>query len=148
MSKLQLGQKKDYAKTLFFANREITNKELSERTGATEKTIAKWIEEGNWKTLRDFTILTREEQIVRLVGELKELNDSIQLKNEGQRFADSKTADVRRKLIRDIKELENKAPIPMMVDTGMQFIDFVKQVDLDEGKRIGQLFDAFIKSKL
>ena len=59
-------QKKEFAKTLYFANKELSQKELAQRVEVTEKTIAKWIAEGEWTVLRQSLIVSKKDQIAPL----------------------------------------------------------------------------------
>ena len=79
--------------------------------GVTVKTIAQWINDGNWERYKRNLVLTRNEQMALLLEELEELNNVIQNKEEGKRYADYKESNIRRNLIKDIKELETKASI-------------------------------------
>jgi hypothetical protein len=93
-------------------------------------------------------LMTREEQLQNLYAELKELNEFIKDKKPGKRFADSKEADTRRKLIIDIKALETKASIVEMIETAKRFIQWVKKFDFEKAKELTVLFDGFIKDSL
>lgn len=140
--------KKEHAYLLYTRDGITVHKELAERTGASAKSIGKWVKEENWEKYRQNMLLTREEQMQNLLVELAELNEFIKTKKEGKRFADSKEADVRRKLIRDIKDLETKASVSEIIQTAKRFITWIRQVDLDKAKEITNLFDAFIKDCL
>lgn len=138
----------EHAKLLFTRDNITVQKELAERVGVGEKTIGKWIEDGGWRKLKRNFILTREEQLANLLDELTELNEAIKQKKEGSRFADSKEANVRRYLIRDIKDLETKALLPEIISSLTQFLNFVRRNDFADTKLIAGYVDAFIKSNL
>lgn len=134
---------------LVYVHEGITNqKELAKRVGVTEKTIGSWINDGNWKKYQRNFLLTREEQMANLLEELAEINESIKLQPEGQRFADAKTAQIRRQLIKDIKDLETKAQLPEIISAMTQFVSFVRRNNLEEAQQISHSVNAFIKSKL
>jgi transcriptional regulator with XRE-family HTH domain len=141
-------QRKDWAKTLYLKEDVTVQKELAERVGVNPNTVGRWIKDEGWEKLRMNLLMTREEQLQNLYAELKELNEFIKDKKPGKRFADSKEADTRRKLIIDIKALETKASIVEMIETAKRFIQWVKKFDFEKAKELTVLFDGFIKDSL
>ena len=146
-SKEETERLKDYAKTLFTQDR-LSQKEVAIKSGISEATISKWVVAGNWSKLQRNFLLTREEQMANLLDELAELNAHIKKKAEGLRFADSKEGDVRRKLIRDIKDLETKASLPEVIASCKGLLDFVRKIDLATAQSFSKLIDGYIKSLL
>lgn len=123
-------------------------KVIAERVGATPHTVSKWAEEDKWEKKRQNMLLTREEQMQNLLIELEELNEFIKKKPEGQRFADSKEGDIRRKLVKDIKDLETKASISEIIETAKRFTKWLSEVDHAKSKEVADLFNSFIKDCL
>lgn len=147
-TKLTLKQKQEHAFLLFTRDNITVHKELSAKTNVSPKTISKWITDGSWDKYRQNMLLTREEQMQNLLNELSQLNEAIKLKPEGFRYADSKEADVRRKLIKDIKDLETKASIAEHIGSLKSFIKWVTPINYDKAKEITLLADSFIKDCL
>lgn len=59
----------------FFIEYFKTQKEIAEDLGITEKTVGKWVAEGNWKALRDAKLNSNEQQVANLkslIGEYTE----------------------------------------------------------------------------
>ncbi len=137
----------EHAKYIFLAE-NVTAKDLAVRVGVDEKTIGKWIEELGWKKFKRNLILTRDEQLALLYDELSEINNFIITQPEGKRFADSKLANTRRYLVKDIKELETDAQLPEIISALTQFLNFVRRNGIDDTKLIAGYVDGFIKSKL
>lgn len=148
MTKERRERLKEHAKLLYTRENVTTQKELAERVGVTEKTISSWISKGNWDKYKRNFILTREEQMANLLEELSEINASIKQKEVGERFADAKLAQVRRQLIKDIKDLETKALLPEIISALTQFLNFVRKNSLDDAQSISHYVDNFIKTKL
>ncbi len=148
MSKEVKEAKQDHLRLLYTKENITTQKELSVRVGVTEKTIGEWIVELKLKKLSRNFLLTREEQMANLLDELAELNEAIKGKKKGERFADSKEANVRRFLIRDIKDLETKALLPEIISSLTQFLDFIRKNSLEDAQMISKYVDSFIKTKL
>lgn len=148
LKKEEVERRKNHAKILFIRDGVTTQKELSQKVGISEKTIGKWINEEGWEKLQRNFVLTREEQMANLLDELSELNAFIRLKPEGKRFADAKEGDVRRKLIKDIKELETKALLPDIIHACVGLLDFIRKADLSKAQDLSRFVDAYIKSQL
>ena len=138
---------KDYAKGLF-VNQNLSQKEVATRAGISEHTISKWATDGQWSKLQRNFILTRQEQMACLLDELVEINAFIKTKDAGFRFADAKLGDVRRKLIKDIKELETKAALPEIIAACKGLLDFIRRIDLPKAQELEKLVDGYIKSLL
>lgn len=146
-AKLTTDQKKDYARTLYSGG--LTQKNLlAAKVGVTEKTISRWIKKYGWEKLKRNIPMLKDEQLVKLLDELSELNDFILKKEEGTRFADNKQADIRRKLIRDIETLEGESSVADVIHVAMKFSKWVSLIDLKKGQEVSTLFDGFIKEQL
>jgi DNA-binding XRE family transcriptional regulator len=150
LSNSEIERLKELTRICYIKEGISSQKELAERVGVTEKTMGKWIKENKeeWDKLKKNLLLTRSERMSDLFDELTELQQSIKDKPEGQRFADSKQGDVRRKLIKDIKELETKAATHEIVHALMSLINFVREESQTDSKIITKWADIFIKSKL
>lgn len=144
---ITIQQKKDYAKVLI-TKEKLTQKEAAERVGVSAVTMNKWFKDGQWDKLQKNFLLTREEQMGLLLNELAAINEHIQTFPQGQRFADSKLGDVRRKLVKDIKELETKAALPEIINVCAKLSEFIRKIDLAKAQELIFYMDAFIKSKL
>ncbi len=146
-TKKELEQLKDYAKILI-TREGLTQKEAAIRTGISATTINKWNAEGKWDKLQKNILLTRQEQLANLYEELEALNEVIRGRDAGKRFADSKEADARRKLLKDIDTLEKEASVPEIIQACSGLLDFVRKVDLKKAQELSVYVDGFVKSKL
>lgn len=134
---------------LYYVDKGITDiEELMQKVGGTAKTIRSWIKELKLDKFKKNIILTRSEQLRLMMDELEQINNSIKLQPEGQRFADFKLAQVRRQLIKDIKDLETKALVSEHVNSLTSFIDFVKKDNTEDAQKIGNYANQFIKNLL
>lgn len=73
---LKKTQEKEYAKVLF-VQESLTAKEIAERIGVTEKTLAKWVEDGEWKKLKRSLLNTKQNQLILFYDQLEWLNNQI-----------------------------------------------------------------------
>ena len=67
---------KDLAKILF-VNEGVTQKEIAERLNLTEKTVSKWVKEGEWDKLKTSMLVTKDNQLTALYRQLENLNGEI-----------------------------------------------------------------------
>ncbi len=146
--KLTTQQKKEWAKTLYTKEGVTIQKQLAEKVGVSENTVSRWVRDEQWEKFRNNMLLTREEQMQNLLQELVELNEFIKDRPKGERFATSKEGDVRRKLIKDIKDLETKASLSETIHTATQFTKWLSALDLKKAKEVGDLFNSFIKEQM
>lgn len=147
MADLTAKQKKEWAKTLYLKE-NLTIIEIAERVGTTRQTISRWIQTEKWETLKTSLTLTREEQIAMLYRQVSEINNAIANRPEGERFANTKEADILGKLASAINKMETDTGIKDICEVGTKFIEWLRPVDLDKAKEIASIYDAFIKDNL
>lgn len=158
----------DYAKTLF-VNDRLTKKEVARRTQVTEKTIAKWVKEGNWEDLRKSMLVTKDNQLTRLYNQLEWLNNHIAERDiiydlptsvdpkdkdfnpskyriiQGK-VANSKEADSLAKITSAINKLETETSLGDTIQVARSFIEFVRSHNFDLTTQVTDLFDSYINS--
>ncbi|WP_172917171.1 transcriptional regulator [Capnocytophaga canis] len=138
----------EYAKLLYVRENITSQTELAQKVGVTVKTIAQWINDGNWERYKRNLVLTRNEQMALLLEELEELNSVIQNKEEGKRYADYKESNIRRNLIKDIKELETKASVSEAINALTGFLNFMRSQNLEKAQEVSHWVDVYIKDKM
>lgn len=135
----------DFAKVLY-TTENLTQKEVSERVNVSEATVKRWIEKGNWKKLRKSMLVTKQHQITLLYDQLEFINELIAERDV--KVAEPKEADVISKITSSIQKLEVDTSVGEIIEVAREFIDFVREVDLEEAKLITKHFDQFIQSKM
>lgn len=141
-----IEQKKEFAKMLYLNNEGISQKEIALRASVSEVSVSKWIKLEKWYNLKISLLTTKAEQLSFLYNQLKALNTVIK-DRDGEKYASSKEADSIIKLTAAIKNLEIETSIAEKVETGQQFLSFVRKTgDIETSKDIAKYFDAFIKS--
>lgn len=118
---LKKTEQKEYAKFLY-TEKNLTQKEIAEKVGVTEKTLAKWISEneGEWKKLKKSLMATKANQINSLYEQLDRLNDHI----------------INRKIIYDIPENLLK-PIKTTLKDGSEKLEYPQYDEKDYPIKIG-----------
>lgn len=149
MAELSINQKKEWAKQLFIENK-LSQKLIAEKVGVSEKAISRWVNDPNenWERLRKSLLISKQEQLGNLYEQLSEINEHIKRKPEGQRFADSKQADIMVKITAAIEQLEEETNLADVFEVGKRFITWLQTHDFEKAKAVVDLYDGFIKHSL
>lgn len=146
LTKDEIERAKNHAKILYTREGVTLQKDLALRVGVSEQTISKWVNEENWEKHRASIILTKDEELRRVYMQLTELNDAIMERPKGQRFSNSKEADVLVKLSAAIKQLETDVSLSEAIEVLKELILLVSTESLDEARIITKWADVFIKT--
>lgn len=144
---LSLKQKREWANLLYIKT-QMTQKEIAEKVEVTEKTLSSWVNKENWEVLRGSFIVTKEQELRRIYLQINELNTVIFKREEGSRFANSKEADTLTKLAAAARSLETDTSLANIIDTSMEFLDWLRPQDFGQAQQFSDYLDAFIKHKL
>lgn len=113
-----------------------------------EKLLRGWIKEGAWDDLRTSLSVTRDSNIRNLYLQLSTINNNIAAREPSERVATKEEAERLAKIADIISKLETEIGITEIVNTGMQFIDWIKTHDIGAAKEICQYWDEFLKFKM
>lgn len=147
MADLTNAQKKEWAKTLYMRE-NLTQQEIAERVGVSRVTVSNWVRAGKWEEQKAGLTLTRQEQVANLYRQVAEINRAISARAEGERFPNSKEADILGKLSAAIRNMEQETGIADIISVLTGFIEWLRPFDLDKAKELTRLADAYIKDKL
>lgn len=140
--------KKELAKLLFFQT-DLTQKEIAERVDVREATVSSWVQKESWNRVRKSILATRQRELGRLYDQLEALNNKITLREEGERYANNKEADIMTKLTASIRQLETETSLAQIIDVFTKFNEFIRKLDgLDAAKQMFTYQDAFVKSMM
>jgi len=135
---------KQYLAKILFTREQLDQKVIAKRVGVSEKTMSKWVNEGNWKMLRNRLLLSKEELINKYYQHLENLNKAIDEAKLGH--GDSKQADIMIKYTAAIRNLETDLGIADLVESGMRFIKFLQKVGTTEQViEVADLWNSFIQ---
>ena len=147
MADLTNARKKDWARTLYLRE-NLTQQEIAERGGGSRVTGANGVRSGKWEEQKAGLTLTRQEQVANLYRQVAEINRAISARAEGERFPNSKEADILGKLSAAIRNMEQETGIADIISVLTGFIEWLRPLDLDKAKELTKLADAYIKDKL
>ena len=86
--------------------------------------------------------------MANLYRQVAEINRAISARAEGERFPNSKEADILGKLSAAIRNMEQETGIADIISVLTSFIEWLRPLDLDKAKELTRLADAYIKDKL
>lgn len=141
-------QKKDFALLIFTAEPTASQKEIAQRVGVSEQTMSKWAKEGAWDKMRRSKLASRQNELANAYLQLEELNRVIMARPEGERIPNTKEADVQVKLASQIRTLETQISTADVMDVGIAFIDWVRQIAPEKSADVLMLYDSFMKQVL
>jgi transposase len=148
MSKeLTRHQKRDMAQALYVSGVTV-QKELAVRVGVTEKTISKWVNDGNWEQLRMNIPLVKHQQLQKMYKEFERFNQHIENKPDGKQWATKAESDARTQLIRAIEVLEGEAGVKDIIEVCQKLIKYTMQIDEKLGRDLIPLCDSFLRSQI
>jgi len=142
-----MTQKQELAKLLFIKE-NLSQKEIAVKVGVSESTVSRWATAENWDKLKVSLVVTKEEELSRLYMQLRELNDAVMKRPEGERFVSNKEADTLTKLAAAIRTLETECSLSDKISVTCQFLEWVRKFNLEKAQEFSDFFDAFIKEEL
>jgi hypothetical protein len=140
-------EKKVWAKQLFLKS-PLNQKEIAKLIGTTPKTLCAWVKEGKWELVKSSLTITKEQELRRIYTQINELNNDIELRPEGKRYANSKDADVLSKLSATAKNLETETRVADVINVSIELITYLQDADPEKAKEFSNILDSFIKHKL
>ena len=139
--------KKDIAKSLY-VNGSFTQEEIAQKVGTTRQSVSRWVREGAWEDLKASYTITPAQILAGLNRQIIEINNNINARVEGKRFATVAEADTLAKLASSVKKIESDVGISDIVDVGIRFTNWLRPLDLDMAKKFNDLLDAFLKDQM
>lgn len=143
-SKAIIERDKEIAKSLF-VHEGLTRKAIAERLGYTEHTVGDWVKKGEWDVARKTLSYSKSFELQRMMAQLEELNNAIESKEEGNRYPNSKEADIQRKLGASIRELEVEMNIKDAVNVSIELMNFLNRRDAVLAKELAVHVDSFLR---
>ena len=138
--------KKGIAKSLYLDG-NYTKEEIADKVGTTRQTVARWIKDGSWDSIKASVAITPAQIIAQWNRQIIEVNNAIAGREEGKRFATPAEADALAKLAGAINKLQNDIGVSDCVSVAMRFLSWLRPLDIEAAKQFNNLFDAFIKDQ-
>ena len=134
---LSYDDKKVIALELYLET-DKNQKEIAMIVGVTEKTISKWIKEGDWELLKQAQTITVKNIVTNLYNQAYKLS-----------IADEVNADKLIKLANTIEKLQNKkVTISHIINVFKDFTTFAFSENAELAKQINVLQKKYVESKV
>lgn len=140
---------KQYLAKILFTREHLEQKTVAKRVGVSENTISKWVNEFGWRKLRNRMLISKEGVMSDLYEELEELQTQIKKRPQGERYSNSKEADIKIKLTASIRNLETELAIADLVESGIRFIRWLQaNGTFEQVTETSELWNSFILSSV
>ena len=94
-------------------------------------------------------LIGKEEVLNNLYEELANLQTAIREKNDGNKYGDTKQADIYIKYTASIRNLETELAIADLVESGIRFMKYIQQVGtMDQVMETADLWNSFLQQSL
>lgn len=140
---------KQYLAKILFTREQLEQKVVAKKVGVSEKTMSKWVNDFNWKALRNRLVVGKEEILTGLYDELEQLRAAVNKRKDGERFSTNTEADTKIKLTASIRNLETKLAIADLVESGIRFIKHIQKVGtIEQVLEFSDLWNSFIQASI
>ncbi len=144
---LKNAQKKSIAKELYIHG-DYTYEEISSKVGTSRQTISRWAHDEEWAAIKASMTVGKEKTLKSLYAHVKQINDAILERPEGERTPTVAEADILSKMSASIAKLEQESGIREYISAGMAFLGWLRKTDPEKAVEFSSLWDGFIKDKL
>ena len=144
---MSVKQRKEYAK-LLYVNQKLTQKDTADQAGVSVKSVNKWVNHEKWDELRAMDTITREQQLRMMYAQINDLNTTIAERDQGNRHASPREADVITKLAAAINSLELELSIVEISNVFKGFNEYFRVRDLELCQKVIVIQDEYLKSKI
>lgn len=142
---ISMDARREWAQYLYVESK-LTQKEIAERVGVSQKTIGEWKEKYLWENLRKSLLITRQQQLSMLYNQLDSITQHV--KDNQENIPTSKDADSILKITAAIRNLETDLSVADVFETCKRLITFVQKLDYEKSKEMVEYCDLFIKDCL
>lgn len=114
-----------------FVKMGLPQKDIAERVQVTEKTIGNWKLKYEWDLLRAAEVTTSENTVRSIYSQISKITRAA---DEEKRVLTVSESDMISKLAASAQKLQNKATLTFYVEVMEQFVNYLKNVDLELAK--------------
>jgi len=143
---ITMTNEQQQARELYFQS-GLTQAQIAEQVNVSGKTISTWVNEGKWNRLRAALEVTPAMMIEKLYLELAEINQAIDSRAPGQRFALPVEAETRRKILTSIRYIKEQQSAGANLEILVNFIEFLKDFDRDILIPVTRAADYYLRNE-
>jgi len=131
-----------------YLDTNMTRQEIADIVQVNTKTISRWVAEDEWDNMKTARTITQPQIIQAWYMQLKQLNDAIMKRPDGQRFPTAGEADAMTKISNNISKIEKTLNIGMYDTALREFADYLERADMEAAKKFMPFLLDFIKLKI
>lgn len=138
----KIEAKKLQAQDYYFKG-SFTQKEISKIVDVTEKTISKWVKEGNWDDGKNLQTITKKQLLKESYLQLNAVNEAI----KANKYVPTKEQyDAKSIIGKEIDRLSNR-PLAAYTDVFTDFVEFLKNHYPKHIELFGKISMEFLETK-
>jgi len=137
---MKIAEKKSLAQSLYIKS-DLTRRQIAINASVTEKTLRKWIDDGDWDMMRDAIQVTRPQLLIEAYSQLKAVNAKIRDDYAG--VPNKELSDAKGILRKEIETLSNQ-PIHKYIECFEEFIQYLSKNNPKELTKFANLSQQFI----
>jgi hypothetical protein len=134
---------KDQARSLFFQS-ALTQAQIAELVGVSQKTISLWMNDGKWKLLKESAENAPAVIIEQMTNELAEMHHSIASREPGKRFATLQESEIRRKILISLRYMKDQQTTAVHTEVLMNFMDYMHMEHPEDARIIVKHADNYL----
>lgn len=134
------AEKKELARNLYVKS-DFNRKEIASQVGTTEKTLRKWIEEGEWDVMKDSLQITRPRLLQDAYAQLNAINRFIETELKG--IPTKELSDAKGVIRKEIETFSDQ-PIHKYIEVFEEFIGYLSKTNPSKVVEFAQLTQEFI----
>lgn len=143
----QKNDPKDQARNLYFQT-GLTQTQIAELVGVSQKTISTWMNDGKWKTLKQTIERAPAVMVEHMISELAEINKNIAAREPGKRFPTSQEVDIRRKILASVAMMQEHQSKSANAEVITNFIHYVRKRSDKDVKLIIPYADKYLQGEV
>lgn len=117
-------------------------KDIAKQVGTTEKTLRKWIEQGDWDAMKNAETITRSKLLQDSYKQLAAINDEINTNHNG--IPNKQLSDAKGIIRKEIEAL-SEMPLHKYIEVVTELLDWVKRNQPERILEAVELTDGFVQ---
>jgi transcriptional regulator with XRE-family HTH domain len=120
-----------------------SQKEIASMLETPENTISRWVNDNDWKRIRDMKSITRDKLVSNLLSQISEIEQNAKTE---KRSLNSKEADSIHKLAGTIEKLDKKINLAVVIQVLKDFNEHLLRHDFELAKQLLPHQNTFIRN--
>jgi len=141
------NEKQNQARNLYFQT-SLTQAQIAELIGVSQKTVSLYINENNWKVIKERAAQAPALLLEQMNSELQELNEVIASRPRGQRFPTLQEAGIRRRIMLSIATVKDRLSAGAHAEMLNNFITYVIRQNMSDAQVLVRYADQYLKGDM